>query len=118
MKQLSKCVNHLRNDGICDMPLQLFLVDVEQGVVKVQFMFPHGPCKTFNWRETENSCYVLVKNILCQIFSPTTATGRTCNITNEEYDKTIYDKSIKYGKIVFHNQILNHSIELKRLKNL
>ena len=97
------------------MPLQLFLVRAEQGVVKVQFMFPHGPCKTFNWRETEGSCYMLVKNILCQIFSPTTTTGRTYKITNEEYDKTIYDKSIKYG---YHNQILNHSIELKSLKNL
>ena len=43
-------------------------VDVEQGGVKVQFMFPYGPRKTFNWPETEDSCYVPIKNILCQIF--------------------------------------------------
>ena len=62
-------------------------VDVEQGDVKVQFMFPHGPCKTFNWPET--SCYVSIKNILCQISSPTTTTVRTYKITDEEYDQRI-----------------------------
>ena len=64
-------------------------VDVEQGDVRVQFMFPHVPCKTFNWPETEDSCYVPIKNILCQISSPITITGWTYKITDEEYDKTI-----------------------------
>ena len=64
-------------------------VDVEKGDVKVQFMFPHGPRKTFNWRETEGSCCVPVKNILCQISSPTTTTEWTYKIRDEEYDKTI-----------------------------
>ena len=64
-------------------------VDVEQGDVRVQFMFPHVPCKTFNWPETEDSCYVPIKKILYQISSPTTTTGRTYRITDEEYDKTI-----------------------------
>ena len=64
-------------------------VDVEQDGIKVQFMFPHGPHKTFNWPETEDSCYVPIKNILCQISSSTTTTGRTYKITDEEYDKTI-----------------------------
>ena len=64
-------------------------VDVEQGDVRVQFMFPHVPCKTFNWPETEDSCYVPIKKILYQISSPTTTTGPTYKITDEEYDKTI-----------------------------
>ena len=64
-------------------------VNVEQSNVKVQFMFPHKPCKTFNWPETEDSCYVPIKNILCQISSPITITGWTYKITDEEYDKTI-----------------------------
>ena len=59
-------------------------VDVEQSDVKVQFMFPRGPCKTFNWSETEDSCYVPIKNILCQISSPATTTGQTYKITDEE----------------------------------
>ena len=62
---------------------------VEQDGIKVQFMFPHGPHKTFNWPETEDSCYVPIKNILCQISSSTTTTGRTYKITDEEYDKAI-----------------------------
>ena len=64
-------------------------VDLEQDDVKVQFIFPRGPHKTFNWLETEDSCYVSIKNILCQISSSTTTTGRTYKITDEEYDKTI-----------------------------
>ena len=64
-------------------------VDVEQGDVKVQFKFPHEPHKTFNGPETEDSCYVPIKNILCQISIPTTTTGRTYKITDEEYDKKI-----------------------------
>ena len=65
-------------------------VDVEQGDVKVDIMFPHGPHKTFNWPETEDSCYVPIKNILCQISSPTTTNGQTCKITDEAYDKTSF----------------------------
>ena len=64
-------------------------VDVEQGDAKVQFMFSHGPRKTFNWPETEDSCYVSVKNIICQISSPTTTTRQTYKITDEEYDRAI-----------------------------
>ena len=36
-------------------------VDVEQGDVKVDIMFPHRPRKIFNWPETEDSCYVPIK---------------------------------------------------------
>ena len=62
---------------------------MEQGDVKVQFMFPHGPPKTFNWPETEGSCYMPIKNILCKISSPTTTTGWTWKIADEEYDQTV-----------------------------
>ena len=63
--------------------------DEAQADVKVQFMFPHWPRKTLNWPETEDSCYAQIKNILFQISSPTTTTGRTYKITDEEYDKAI-----------------------------
>ena len=42
-------------------------VDVRQGDVKVQFMFPQRSRKTFNWPGTDDSFYVPIKNILCQI---------------------------------------------------
>ena len=64
-------------------------VDVEQGDINVQFMFPHRPPKTSNWPETENSFYVPIPNIFCQISFSTTATGQIHKITDEEYDKTI-----------------------------
>ena len=63
-------------------------VDVEQGVVKIQFVSPHWPHKTFNWPETEDSCCVPIENILFPISSPTATTGWTYKITDEEY-KTI-----------------------------
>ena len=56
-------------------------------------MFPHGPRKTFNWQETEDSCYVPIKNILCQIYSPATTTGRAYKIIDEEYDKNMISVS-------------------------
>ena len=66
-----------QTNNICDMPLRLFLVggfgnpvDVEQGDVKVQFMFIHGPRKTFNWPETEDSCYVPIKNFVRYLLLP------------------------------------------------
>ena len=52
-------------------------------------MFPYGPSKTFNWPETEDVRYVPIKNILCQISSPITATGQTYKTTDEEYRKKI-----------------------------
>ena len=42
-------------------------VDIEQGDVKVDFMHPHGPRKTFNWPESDDTCYVPTKNILCYL---------------------------------------------------
>ena len=64
-------------------------VDEEQGDVDVQFMHPHGPRKTFNWPQGGDSCYVPIGNIVCAIQAPTTTTGRTYRIFDEDYDKTV-----------------------------
>ena len=64
-------------------------VHLEQGDLKVQFMFPDELRKMFNWPETEDSCDVPIKNNMYQISSPTRTTRQTCKITDEEYDKTI-----------------------------
>ncbi len=63
-------------------------IDVEQGDVNVNFLHPHGPRKTFNWPQREDSCFVPMKNVLC-IVSPTTSTGRTYKINEEDYQKTV-----------------------------
>ena len=49
----------------------------------------HIKYKSCNWPETEESCYVPIKNIFCQISSPTTTTGWTYKVADKEYDKTI-----------------------------
>lgn len=63
-------------------------INAEEGDVTVKFMHPHGPRKTFNWPQIEDTWFVPIKKILC-VVSPTTYTGRTYKITDEEYEKTI-----------------------------
>ena len=64
-------------------------IDKEEGDIKVDFMHPHGPRKTFNWPVGGDSCYVPVKNIVYGISPPTTITGRTYKISDEDYNKTV-----------------------------
>ena len=64
-------------------------VDEEQGHVYIQFMHPHRPQKTFNQPQGGDSCYFPIKNIACAIQAPTTNTGRTYRICDEDYHKTV-----------------------------
>ena len=64
-------------------------IDMEMGDVHVDFMHPHGPRKTFNWPARADKCYVPFKNIVHIIQAPTTITGRTYKIENEDYNKTV-----------------------------
>ena len=64
-------------------------VDIEQGDVKVDFMHPHGPRKTFNWPESDDNCYVPTKKHSVLSQPPTTSTGRMYKITDEDYQKTV-----------------------------
>ena len=57
--------------------------------VKIDFMHPHGPRKTLNWPQGGDYSYVLVKNIVYAISPPTTSTGRTYQISDEDYNKTV-----------------------------
>ena len=50
-------------------------VDVHEGDLKIKFLHPHGPRKTFNWSSAADKCFVNVSNILCVIKAPTTITG-------------------------------------------
>ena len=68
-------------------------VNLNEGDVDVQFMHPHGQCKTFNWPSSADKCSVPIKNIICSIQVPTTNTsGRSftiSSISRNDYDKTI-----------------------------
>ena len=48
-----------------------------------------GHVKHLIGQKLKISCYVPIKKILCQISSPTTTTGPTYKITDEEYDNTM-----------------------------
>ena len=63
--------------------------DAEQGDIKVDFMHPHRPCKTPNWPQSGDTCYVPMNNILCVIFAPTTSTGRSYKIADVDYQNTL-----------------------------
>ena len=65
-------------------------IDAKQGDVNVNFMHPpHGPCKMFNWPQSGDACYVLMKNILCVISAPTTSTGRSYKIPDVDYQNAL-----------------------------
>ena len=65
------------------------MVDKEAGDVKIDFMHPNGPRKTFNWPQHTDTCYVPIKNIIHKIAAPTTSTGRTYKIDEDDYQKTV-----------------------------
>ena len=44
-------------------------IDKEAGDVKIDFMHPNGPRKTFNWPQGGDTCYVSTKNIVYTIVS-------------------------------------------------
>ena len=50
-------------------------VNVHEGDLKIEFLHPHGPRKTFSWPSVADKCFVSVSNILCIITAPTTIIG-------------------------------------------
>ena len=51
-------------------------VNVHEGDLKVGFLHPHGPRKTFCWPSVANKCFVSASNILCVMTALTTITGQ------------------------------------------
>ena len=60
-------------------------VNEDQGDATIEFLHPHGPRKSFNWPSIPDKCFVSLKNILCVIYAPTTITGRSYQITEDEF---------------------------------
>ena len=78
-------------------------VDVKQGEVEIDFMHPHESQKMFNWPRCGDTCYVLMKNILCLLSAPTRSTRGSYKIADADYKNTLSINN------VFH--------ENKRLEN-
>ena len=70
---------------------QVLDIDEEEGDVRVQFMWPHGPRKQFSWPHRDDICDVPFTNILCTIAKPQsgTASRRTLQISDYDFNRIV-----------------------------
>ena len=64
-------------------------VNVHEGDMKIEFLHPHGPRKTFSWPFVADKCFVPVTNVLCVITAPTTITGQMCRSSETDFEQTL-----------------------------
>ena len=64
-------------------------VNVHEDDLKIEFLYPHGPRKTFSWPSVADKCYVPASNILCIITAPTTITGQIYQISDTDFEQTL-----------------------------
>ena len=53
------------------------------------FLHPHGPAKSFTWPNRDDCCWVPFSNIIKVVKAPATRSGRTYEISNEDYESII-----------------------------
>ena len=51
-------------------------VNVHEGGLKIEFLHPHGPRKTFSWPSVADKCFVPATNMLCINTAPTAISAR------------------------------------------
>ena len=51
-------------------------ISEEEQDVKVKFMHPHGPARTYSWPRKEDECWVPLMHIITSIDAPLTSTGQ------------------------------------------
>ena len=64
-------------------------VNVHEGDLKIEFLHPHRPRKTFSWSSVADKYFVPASNVLCVITAPTTTTGRMYQITDTDFEQTL-----------------------------
>ena len=64
-------------------------VNAHEGDLKIEFLHPHGPRKTFSWSSVADKCFVSLSNILCIVTAPTTITGRMYQISDTDIKQTL-----------------------------
>ena len=64
-------------------------VNVHESDLKIEFLHPHGPTKTFSWPSVADKYLVPASNILCVITSPATITGQMCRISDTDFEQTV-----------------------------
>ena len=61
-------------------------VNVHESDLKIEFLHPHGPRKTFSWLSLPDKCFISVSKILCIIIAPTTITGQIYQISDTDFE--------------------------------
>ena len=64
------------------------IIDEEAGYITIKFP-PHGRSKSFYWPSRDDTCDIPISNILCLISPPSTATSRTFQISDDNYDTVL-----------------------------
>ena len=64
-------------------------VNLYESDLKVEFLHPHGPRKTFKWPSVADKCFVPASNILRFITAPTTITGRMYWISDTDFEQIL-----------------------------
>ena len=60
--------------------------------LKIEFLNPHGPRKTFSWPSVADICFFPASNILCVLCvmtAPTTTTGRIYRISDTDFEQNL-----------------------------
>ena len=63
-------------------------VNIHESDLKIEFLHPHGPRKTFSWPSVADKCFVPALNILGIITAPTTITGRIYQIWDTDFEQS------------------------------
>lgn len=56
---------------------------------KVSFLHPPGPSRNFRWPARPDVCWVSITDVICQIDAPVTVTGRTYDITEDDFKQIL-----------------------------
>ena len=61
-------------------------IDEEHDNIKVKFMYPCYPARSYNWPGRDDICFVPNVNVLCIIGAPVTVTRRQYKLNDEDID--------------------------------
>ena len=64
-------------------------INQEERDVKINFMHPSVPSKSFTWPDRRNTCWVSNLNIFLKLKPPTTTTGRTSYVEKKDYEQIL-----------------------------
>ena len=65
-------------------------IDRKQGDLKIDFMHPRGPRKSFTWPNTEDTCFIPLERILCHISASLTETYKISDEDFKHIERSVY----------------------------